>query len=160
MLKTSAKLLLLIANLFRSGRGKSMSTHDTEMSKDQNLSEQVPTQNDSQYRRDEQQIQPPQTTPQPPGPGRNRTLIVSVIILLVALLFVVSTGIVLFVLREQHPITQVTPTPNQTVTTQPSATTQPTSTPATPPPVTLQVQSVRGEGLVSGGRVEPPTKPT
>lgn len=138
MLKTSAKLLLLIANLFRSGRGKSMSTHDTEMSKDQNLSKQVPTQNDSQLRREEQQIQPPQTTPQPPGPGRNRTLIVSVIILLVALLFVVSTGIVLFVLREQHPITQVTPTPNQTVTTQPSATTQPTSTPATPPPVTEQ----------------------
>ncbi len=119
-----------------------MSTHDTEMSKDQNLSEQVPTRIDAQHRSEKQQIQPSQTTPQPPGPGRNRWLIASFIILLVVLLLIISTGIVLFVLREQHPITQITPTPNPTVTTQPSATTQPTATPETPtptpPPVTGQ----------------------
>ncbi len=129
-----------------------MSTHDTETGKGQNPLEQQPASIDAQHNGTEQQIQPSQTIQQPPtssrGPKRNRWLLATLIIVLVALLLVVSFGTVTLLLQKPHPVS--TPTPNPTITTQPSATTQPTATPSTPTPAPVTGQWI---GVLNGYKI-------
>jgi len=130
-----------------------MSTHDTETGKDQNPLEQQPASIDAQHNGIGQQVQPSQTIQQPHtsprGPKRNRWLLVTLIIVLVALLLVVSFGAVALLQQKPHPVS--TPTPNPTVTIQPSETTQPTATPSTPTPPPITEQWV---GVLNGYQIK------
>ncbi len=85
-----------------------MSTHDTDIGKDQ--------------------LQPSQPLPQPPSPppgARSNRWIISSVLIVVALLVISSIGIVLLVQQGQHPGPQGTPTPVPTTTIQPTSTTPP-----------------------------------